>query len=218
MKYKFITIEGNISAGKTTLARMLSNEFNARLILEEFAHNPFLPHFYKERKRYAFTTEVYFMLDRLEQLKKNFQSSSTTQNKETTISDYLFRKTLLFAKMNLEEIEYQLFERLFNELYADVYQPELIIYLHASIDRLKKNIKKRGRTYEQNINPHYLEEVESVYLQYFRNNPQLKVLFLHINDMDYVHNPVDYQRVLEWISKDYPAGIHEINGQVLHNS
>ena len=154
MKYNFITIEGNIGAGKTTLAHLLSKHFNARLILEEFAENPFLPNFYENKEQYAFPLELFFMAERYKQLKELLQSKDLFQN--LTISDYLFTKCLLFAKVNLPEQEFLLYQKLFDIINPQLVQPDLLIYLHAPINKLKENIKKRNRSYEQSIGRDYL--------------------------------------------------------------
>ncbi len=154
MKYNFITIEGNIGAGKTTLAHLLSKHLNARLILEEFAENPFLPKFYENQQQYAFPLELFFMAERYKQLKELLQTKDMFQN--VTISDYLFTKCLLFAKVNLPEEEFLLYQKLFDIINPQLVQPDLLIYLHAPVRKLKENIKKRNRSYEQSIEAEYL--------------------------------------------------------------
>lgn len=154
MKYNFITIEGNIGAGKTTLSRLLSRHYNARLILEEFAENPFLPKFYESPEQYAFPLELFFMAERYKQLKDLLQTNDLFQ--QLTISDYLFTKCLLFAKVNLPEEEFRLYQKLFDIINPQIVQPQLLIYLHTPVEKLQKNIKKRNRSYEQNIPDDYL--------------------------------------------------------------
>ena len=154
MKYHFITIEGNIGAGKTTLSHLLSKKMNARLVLEGFADNPFLPKFYEDPKQYAFPLELFFMAERYKQMKEMFQANDLFQS--VTISDYLFTKCLLFAKVNLPEEEFKLYHKLFDIIHQQVIFPEILIYLHAPVSKLQQNIKKRNRTYEQNIPDDYL--------------------------------------------------------------
>src|ERR1700754_1464225 len=149
MKYHFITIEGNIGAGKTTLAHMLSRHFNARLILEEFADNPFLPKFYENPAQYAFPLELFFMAERFKQLKEYLQQQDMFR--QLTISDYLFTKCLLFAKVTLPVDEFRLYQRLFDIIHQQLAEPELVIYLHAPVSKLQANIRKRNRSYEQKI-------------------------------------------------------------------
>src|ERR1700749_1424037 len=142
MKYNFITIEGNIGAGKTTLAQMLSKHYNARLILEQFADNPFLPKFYENQQQYAFPLELFFMAERYKQLKELLQTKDMFQN--ITISDYLFTKCLLFAKVNLPDEELRLDQKLFDIMNPQIVQPDILIYLHSSVSHLQQNIKKRN--------------------------------------------------------------------------
>ena len=143
MKYNFVTIEGNIGAGKTTLAHLLSKHFNARLILEEFADNPFLPKFYENPGQYAFPLELFFMAERYKQLKDLLQTKDMFQN--ITISDYLFTKCLLFAKVNLPDEEFRLYQKLFEIINPQIVQPDIVIYLHTPVKKLQENIKKRNR-------------------------------------------------------------------------
>src|SRR3954470_19161511 len=158
MKYTFVTIEGNIGAGKTTLAHLLSRHFNARLVLEQFADNPFLPKFYENPKQYAFPLELFFMAERFKQLKELIQQKDLFQN--LTISDYLFTKCLLFAKVTLPDDEFRLYQRLFEIIHQQLIQPEILIYLHAPVSKLQLNIKKRNRSYEQNIGDEYLFNIQ----------------------------------------------------------
>src|SRR5688500_2679955 len=142
MNYHFITIEGNIGAGKTTLAHLLSKHFNARLILEAFADNPFLPKFYENPQQFAFPLELFFMAERYKQMKELVQQKDMFQS--VTISDYLFTKCLLFAKVNLAEEEFRLYQKLFEIINPQILQPDILIYLHSPVKRLKENIKKRN--------------------------------------------------------------------------
>src|SRR5678816_1188809 len=161
MNYHFITIEGNIGAGKTTLAHLLSKHYNARLVLEEFADNPFLPKFYENPAQYAFPLELFFMAERYKQLKDLIQTRDLFHS--ITISDYLFTKCLLFAKVNLSEDEFRLYQRLFEIIHQQLIQPDLLIYLHAPVTKLQTNIKKRNRSYEQNIPDEYLFKIQETY-------------------------------------------------------
>src|SRR6187549_3007782 len=154
MNYHFITIEGNIGAGKTTLAHLLSRHYNARLILEEFADNPFLPKFYESPELYAFPLELFFMAERYKQLKELIQQKDLFQ--QLTISDYLFTKCLLFAKVNLPDEEFRLYQKLFDIINPQIVQPDILIYLHTPVNKLQQNIKKRNRSFEQNIPDEYL--------------------------------------------------------------
>src|SRR3954466_11826797 len=169
MNYRYITIEGNIGAGKTTLANRLARHYGARIILEEFAENPFLPKFYEKPQQYAFPLELFFMAERYKQLKDLLQSQDLFSN--LVISDYLFVKSLLFAKINLKEEEYSLYQKLFEIINPQLPQPDLLIFLNAPITKLQQNIKTRNRSYEQQIADEYLVNVHDMYMQYIRQHP-----------------------------------------------
>ncbi|MGN6340223.1 MAG: deoxynucleoside kinase [Ginsengibacter sp.] len=203
MKYNFITIEGNIGAGKTTLAHLLSKHFNARLILEEFAENPFLSKFYENRQQYAFPLELFFMAERYKQLKELLQTKDLFQN--ITISDYLFTKCLLFAKVNLPEQEFSLYQKLFDIINPQLIQPDLLIYLHAPISKLKENIKKRNRPYEQSISADYLFSLQQTYTEYIRQH-KIKTLFIDVSDADFLGNEKHFRTLVEALNKDYDIG------------
>jgi deoxyadenosine/deoxycytidine kinase len=203
MKYNFITIEGNIGAGKTTLAHLLSKHYNARLILEEFADNPFLPKFYENRQQYAFPLELFFMAERYKQLKDLLQTKDLFQN--LTISDYLFTKCLLFAKVNLAEEEFLLYQKLFDIINPQLIQPDLLIYLHAPIARLKENIRKRNRSYEQSIEADYLFSLQETYTQYIKQH-NIKTLFIDASNADFLGNDLHLQTVLDALDKEYDNG------------
>jgi len=203
MKYNFITIEGNIGAGKTTLAHLLSKHFNARLILEEFAENPFLSKFYENRQQYAFPLELFFMAERYKQLKELLQTKDLFQN--ITISDYLFTKCLLFAKVNLPEQEFSLYQKLFDIINPQLIQHDLLIYLHAPISKLKENIKKRNRPYEQSISADYLFSLQQTYTEYIRQH-KIKTLFIDVSDADFLGNEKHFQALVDALGKDYDIG------------
>ena len=203
MKYNFITIEGNIGAGKTTLAHLLSKHLNAKLILEEFADNPFLPKFYENKQQYAFPLELFFMAERYKQLKELLQTKDMFQH--VTISDYLFTKCLLFAKVNLPEEEFLLYQKLFDIINPQLVQPDLLIYLHAPISRLKENIKKRNRSYEQSIESDYLFSLQETYTQYIKQH-NIKTLFIDASSADFLSNDKHLNIVLEALDKDYENG------------
>lgn len=208
MLYNFITIEGNIGAGKTTLAQLLSRHYNARLILEEFADNPFLPKFYEKPDQYAFPVELFFMAERFKQLKELLQQQNLFQ--ELTISDYLFTKCLLFAKVTLPEDEYRLYQRLFDIIHQQLVQPDLLIYLHAPVEKLQANIKKRNRAYEQNIPDQYLTNIQDTYTNYIRQQ-NTKTLFVDVTHADFLYNDQHLQSIIEALDKPYENGIHYIH-------
>ena len=203
MQYHFITIEGNIGAGKTTLARLLSKKLDARLILEEFAENPFLPKFYENPAQYAFPLELFFMAERYKQLKDLLHTRDMFQS--VTISDYLFTKCLLFARVNLPEEEFRLYQKLFDIIHAQMIQPDLLIYLHAPVSKLQQNIKKRNRHYEQNIADDYLFNIQQTYTHYIKQH-NIKTLFIDASNANFLDNPKHLDIVLEALDKDYDQG------------
>ena len=205
MKYSFITIEGNIGAGKTTLANLLSKHFNARLILEEFADNPFLPKFYQSPEQYAFPLELFFMAERYKQLKELLHSNDLFQN--ITVSDYLFTKCLLFAKVNLPEEEFRLYQKLFDIINPQIIQPDLLIYLHSPVSKLQENIKKRNRSFEQEISNDYLFTLQETYTQYIKQH-NIKTLFIDASNADFIGNKLHLQVVLDALDKEYENGQH----------
>lgn len=205
MNYKFITIEGNIGAGKTTLAHLLSKHYNARLILEEFADNPFLPKFYANPQQYAFPLELFFMAERFKQLKELLQQQDMFQ--QLTISDYLFTKCLLFAKVTLPDDEFRLYQRLFDIIHQQLIEPELLIYLHAPITRLQANIRKRNRPYEQAIPDDYLVSIQETYTHYIKQH-NMKTLFVDASNADFLGNDRHMQTIIDALEKDYPEGQH----------
>jgi deoxyadenosine/deoxycytidine kinase len=205
MNYHFITVEGNIGAGKTTLAHLLAKHYNARLILEAFADNPFLPRFYENPQQYAFPLELFFMAERYKQLKELVHTKDLFRN--VTISDYLFTKCLLFAKINLPEAEFHLYQKFFDIIHQQLVQPEIVIYLHASVNRLQENIKKRNRPYEQAIVDEYLYKIQQTYTNYIRQH-NIKTLFIDAGNADFLGNPKHLAVILDALEKDYDEGQH----------
>ena len=205
MRYNFITIEGNIGAGKTTLANLLSKHFNSRLVLEEFADNPFLPKFYEKPEQYAFPVELFFMAERFKQLKELIQQKDIFQ--QSTISDYLFTKCLLFAKVTLPDDEFRLYQRLFDIIHQQLIQPDLLIYLHAPVEKLQSNIKKRNRPYEQNIQDDYLLNIQDTYTHYIKQQ-STKTLIIDVTNADFIGNAKHLNAVIEALDKEYPDGQH----------
>jgi deoxyadenosine/deoxycytidine kinase len=205
MNYHFITIEGNIGAGKTTLAHMLSKHFNARLIVEEFADNPFLGKFYENPKQYAFPVELFFMAERYKQLKDLIHTKDLFQS--VTVTDYLFTKCLLFAKVTLPDEEFRLYQKLFDIIYQQLAQPDILIYLHAPVSKLQQNIKKRNRIYEQAIPDEYLFSLQETYLQYIRQH-NIKTLIIDAANADFLGNPRHMQVITDALERDYEPGQH----------
>ncbi len=207
MKYHFITIEGNIGAGKTTLANILSQRLNARLILEEFADNPFLPKFYEKPDQYAFPLELFFMAERFKQLKEMLQQKDLFQS--VTISDYLFTKCLLFAKVNLPDEEFRLYQKLFDIIHQQLIFPEILIYLHAPVEKLQSNIKKRNREYEQKIPDEYLLNIQQTYTSYIRQH-NIKTIIVDAQNADFINNAAHVNVILDALENDYEPGQHII--------
>jgi 2-amino-4-hydroxy-6-hydroxymethyldihydropteridine diphosphokinase len=196
-KYNYIAIEGNIGAGKTSLVTKISKDYNAKLILERFADNPFLPKFYEDQHRYAFTLEMSFLADRYQQLSDDLAQLDLF--KDFIVSDYDVFKSLIFSKITLQEDEFKLYRRLFYLMYKDIAKPELYVYLYQNTERLQQNIKKRGRDYEQNIESDYLEKINSGYLDFLKNQTELNIKIIDISDKDFVKNRADYLWVLNQI-------------------
>ena len=205
MKHHFITIEGNIGAGKTTLAHLISKKLNARLILEEFAENPFLAKFYENPGQYAFPLELFFMAERYKQLKDLLHTKDIFQN--VTVSDYLFTKCLLFAKVNLPSEEFRLYQKLFNIIHQQLLHPDILIYLHAPVQKLQQNIKKRQRDYEQAIPDEYLFHIQETYTSYIKQH-NIKTIFIDASNADFLGNEKHLQIVLDALEKDFDEGQH----------
>ena len=196
---EYIAIEGNIGAGKTTLAHKIGQDFNAKLVLERFADNPFLPKFYEDQGRFAFPLEMSFLADRYQQFMDD--TSQFDLFKNFMVSDYDINKSLIFAKVTLQEEEFKLYRKLFNLMYKEIKKPKIYIYLYQNTERLLQNIKQRGREYEQNIAPEYLEELNRGYFDYIRSFPEQNNLILDISELDFVENQADYEVILDQIQK-----------------
>lgn len=198
INYQYIIVEGNIGAGKTTLATKIAQQYNAKLMLEEFSDNPFLPKFYREPEKYAFTLEMAFMADRYRQLREGLQERDMF--KDFTISDYYYMKSLIFAKKTLRKDEYQLYRQFFHIIYSALPQPNLYVYLHMSVDRLLENIKKRDRGYEQGITAEYLLKIQNSYFDFFKQHKgKFPFLIIDCTNIDFVHSQEDYTRLVEHI-------------------
>jgi deoxyadenosine/deoxycytidine kinase len=205
MKHHFITVEGNIGAGKTTLTHLLAKHFDARLILEEFADNPFLPKFYTNPQQYAFPLELFFMAERYKQLKDMVHTKDLFHS--ITVSDYLFTKCLLFAKVNLPDEEFRLYQKLFDIIHQQLVFPDILIYLHAPVQTLQANIKKRNRVYEQSIPDSYLFNLQETYTSYIKQH-NIKTIFIDASNADFLGNDKHFQVVLDALEKDFDSGQH----------
>ncbi|GAA4050254.1 2-amino-4-hydroxy-6-hydroxymethyldihydropteridine diphosphokinase [Flavobacterium chungnamense] len=197
--FNYIAIEGNIGAGKTTLVSKLAEDFNAKTVLERFADNPFLPKFYKDQNRYAFPLEMSFLADRYQQISDDLAQFDLF--KDFIIADYHIFKSLIFAKVTLAEDEYRLYKTLFDIIYKEMPKPDLYVYLYQNTERLLANIKRRGRSYEQEIPAEYLEKINNGYLDYIKTQKDLNVLIVDVSERDFVKNQEDYIFILEEIKK-----------------
>ena len=196
-QFNYIAIEGNIGAGKTTLATRISEDFNAKTVLERFADNPFLPKFYEDKNRFAFPLEMSFLADRYQQISDDLAQFDLF--KDFIIADYHIFKSLIFAKVTLTDDEYRLYRKLFEIIYKEIPKPDLYIYLYQNTDRLLVNIKQRGRSYEQEIEADYLDKINKGYLDYIKSQTDLNVLIIDVSDKDFVKNQEDYVFILEEI-------------------
>jgi len=204
MLYSHIAIEGNIGSGKTTLATMLANDIDARLVLEQFADNPFLPKFYSDPEKHAFPLELFFMAERYHQL-KNLKEQDLF--KPQIVSDYFFVKSKLFAQNNLKKDEMQLFNRLFDIMLSSLSKPDLLVYLYSDVERLQQNIKNRGRDFEQNISDEYLQNIQDKYLDFLRKQSDFPVLLLDVTNVDFVADKNIYDKIGELIFVEYIVGV-----------
>lgn len=198
-KYNFIAIEGNIGAGKTSLAKMMADEFNAKIILERFADNAFLPKFYQDQERFAFPLEMSFLADRYQQLSDDLAQLDLFKN--LIVSDYYIFKSLIFAQITLQKEEYLLYRKMFDIMYKEITKPDLYVYLYQNTNRLLQNIKKRGRDYEQNIEETYLQKIHDGYKNFIDTQQNLHILIVDVSEIDFVNSADDYQKIISKIKK-----------------
>ena len=211
MIHNYIAIEGTIGAGKTSLAKKLAADFNGNLILEEFEENknPFLPKFYTDPSKYAFQLEMTFLALRYQQQKDKL--STLDMFSDFVISDYYAAKSLIFSRNNLQEDEYELFTRFFGIVFSSMPKPDLLVYLYRDVEHLQQNIRKRGRSYEQNISDEYLGNIQQGYMEFLRQQQnEMSILMIDTNNIDFVANNSDYQRIVNVINQPYPTGIHRV--------
>ena len=207
MNYSYLVIEGNIGAGKTSLATMLAQDTGSRLILEQFSDNPFLARFYEDPERYAFQLELSFLSERYQQIKTELGHPDLFQ--QTVICAYLLAKSFIFSKYNLKNDEMILFEKLFSIINQQVPRPELYVYLHVPVDKLLDNIKKRGRSYEQSIQAEYLKEVQDGYFGFIKSQTELRILVIDISNKNFVNNDQEYQQIKNVIFEgEYKPGMN----------
>ncbi|WP_431165859.1 2-amino-4-hydroxy-6-hydroxymethyldihydropteridine diphosphokinase [Tenacibaculum halocynthiae] len=196
-KYNYIAIEGNIGAGKTSLTKMMADEFNAKIVLERFADNPFLPKFYNDNERYAFPLEMSFLADRYQQLSEDLAQFDLFKN--FIVSDYYIFKSLIFAQITLQNDEYTLYRKMFDMMYKEITKPDLYVYLYQNTTRLLQNIKKRGRDYEQNIEASYLQKIHDGYSNFIKTQSDLNILIIDVSNLDFVNNTEDYEFIIKKI-------------------
>ena len=206
MDYRIITVEGNIGSGKTSFARLLAAEMKAKLILETFADNPFLQKFFVKQQDYALGMEMFFMAERYEQLNREMNDQELFN--ERYVIDYLFNKSLLYARVNLDDTEFNLYQKIFNLLNPRMRKSDVVIYLHSDLPRLLSNIYKRGREFELTVKKDYLKKIENVYLEHFRQVTDQKTLIFDVSDADFVANATDFQKMLSIIAEPHAEGVH----------
>ena len=197
-KLFYIAVEGPIGVGKTSLANLISKELGARLVLEQFEENPFLPEFYKDPERYSFQTQLFFLLQRYRQ-QQELKQVDMFQN--LLITDYLFVKDRLFASLNLNEKEMLLYDTVANLLEKNIIRPDLVIYLQADTDTLMNNIARRGREMEQDINKDYIDALGQVYTEYFFRYQDSPLVIINTSNIDFVHNENDLSEIINFIRK-----------------
>jgi len=205
MNHRYIAIEGNIGVGKTTLSQLLSKHYNAKLVLEEFAENPFLTKFYENPKQYAFPLELFFLAERFKQQQELIKKNDLFQ--ELIVSDYLFTKCLLFAKVNLPDEEYRLFQKMFDVFAQQLKAPDVLIYLHAPVNTLQGNIKKRNRKFEQAIPDDYLFRIQETYTSYIKQH-QIKTIYIDASNADFIYNEAHLKVITDALDKDLEQGQH----------
>jgi deoxyadenosine/deoxycytidine kinase len=209
IRYNYVVIEGNIGAGKTTLATRISEQFNAHLVLESFADNPFLPKFYMDPDKYSFPLELSFLASRYKQLKEELEPGDLFR--AFTVADYYFMKSLVFAASTLKGDEYSLYRQIFYIIYGSLPKPDIYVYLHMDPARLLNNITKRGRPYESAITAGYLQEIQDSYFSFFRQNPENRYLVIDVNNIDFVENTAHYTKIIDTIFyDDYPPGLNTV--------
>jgi len=206
---RFLVIEGNIGAGKTTLAKLIANDLDAKLVLEQFADNPFLPKFYNDQERYSFPLELSFLADRYYQIKKQIFNPDLFHS--LLVADYFFAKSAIFAQNTLKDDEYRLFRQIFDIVFESMPKPDLYVYLHADTSQLLKNIKSRGRDYEQNISAEYLDKIKNGYFGFFKQITTFPILVIDVNHFDFLEDNDNYQKLKQAIfNVDYKFGINRL--------
>ncbi len=206
--YKYIAIEGCIGAGKTELSKLLARRLQARLILELFEENPFLPKFYNDKDRFAFPLEMSFLASRFHQLSNDLQAGNLFS--PHIVADYTIQKCLLFSRITLGDEEYQLYNKLFQIIQLNVPQPDLLVYLYRDTEQLLKNISKRNREYEQNIDAKYLDDIQNGYLEMFKNNRNQRILLIDAHQFNFMDEPSNFEIIFRHLQQNYEYGLTRI--------
>jgi len=207
-KYPYIAIEGNIGTGKTSLVKLLAEEYDAHSFFEEFSENPFLPKFYEDPKKHAFPLELSFLAERYHQLKNELNTHDIFH--KTIISDYYFVKSLIFAQINLPVDEFNLYKNLFDIILQKLPKPNLLVYLYSEVTRLQENIKGRGRVYENAISDTYLEQIHLGYFNFLNQQKDFPALIIDVTHLDFVNQKSDFDKILVYLNKSYTKGVHRI--------
>ena len=203
MNYKSISIEGNIGVGKTTLAKLLSNDLGYKLILETFENNPFLKDFYENLNKNALPLELFFLAERYELLKLNSEDMFFSG----TVSDFIFDKSKLFAVNTLKDYELNIFNKIFSLMKKSVKNPEILIYLHSDLSSLQNKITKRGREYENNIQSEYLKKLNDTYLDYISKRTEFPVILIDVSNLDFKNNSKHFELIKNIIFQDHENGV-----------
>lgn len=203
--YEYVVIEGNIGSGKTTLSKLLAERFNTRLMLEQFKDNPFLPKFYENPKQHGFALELSFLAERYHQ--KRDELNRTDLFKPGVISDYSFAKSLVFARINLDPDEFELYQNLFSIIHGRLPKPDLLLFLYCSPEKSKRQILNRGRSYEKEISLEYLESINSGYLDFFKQQQSTKIILLNTENIDFVSSASDLDKIIGVLDNHYSNGI-----------
>jgi deoxyguanosine kinase len=211
MKYKHVAIEGNIGSGKTTVSKMLAERMEARLILEQFADNPFLPTFYEDREKWAFPLEMSFLAERYTQTHDQLPTPDLFGT--AVISDYMIWKSLVFARINLKPMEFDLYQRFFDLMFSAFPRPELVVYMNRDLSDLQRQIAMRGRAYEQGMDSDYLRNVEQSYMEFFAQLVHTPVIILNVTGVDFTSQPLALEQLESLIDSPHKPGvsIRELN-------
>lgn len=207
-QYEYVVIEGNIGSGKTTLSKLLAERWGSRLMLEEFKDNPFLPKFYENPKQHGFALELSFLAERYHQ--KRDELNRTDLFRPGIVCDYSFAKSLVFARINLDPDEFELYQNLFQIIHGRLPKPDLLLFLYCSPSKSLQQIKKRGRTYEQEIEANYLERINNGYLEFFKQQTGIRIVILNTDELDFVASNEDLERIFRTLESDHPFGIEII--------